>query len=83
MFCLENRNFAWHRLGLRVIDPDYINIMITGHQHTIFVDLQEKLISKEAVEKAKAVGAKGFKLDGMYLCGTGFAASWFSLYRSI
>ena len=49
-------------VGLRVIDPDYINIMITGHQHTIFVDLQEKLISKEAVEKAKAVGAKGFKL---------------------
>lgn len=22
-------------VGLRVIDPDYINIMITGHQHTI------------------------------------------------
>ena len=51
-------------VGLRVIDPDYINIMITGHQHTIFVDLQEKLISKEAVEKAKAVGAKGFELVG-------------------
>ena len=48
-------------VGLRVIDPDYINIMITGHQHTIFVDLQEKLISKEAVDKAKEVGAKGFK----------------------
>ena len=41
-------------VGLRVIDPDYINIMITGHQHTIFVDLQEKLISPEAVAKAKA-----------------------------
>ena len=43
-------------VGLRVIDPDYINIMITGHQHTIFVDLQEKLISPEAVAKAKAAG---------------------------
>ena len=56
-------------VGLRVIDPDYINIMITGHQHTIFVDLQEKLISKEAVEKAKAVGAKGFKLVGCTCVG--------------
>ena len=34
-------------VGLRVIDPDYINIMITGHQHTIFVDLQEKLFQKK------------------------------------
>ena len=56
-------------VGLRVIDPDYINIMITGHQHTIFVDLQEKLISKEAVEKAKTVGAKGFKLVGCTCVG--------------
>ena len=56
-------------VGLRVIDPDYINIMITGHQHTIFVDLQEKLISKEAVEKAKAVGAKSFKLVGCTCVG--------------
>lgn len=56
-------------VGLRVIDPDYINIMITGHQHTIFVDLQEKLVSKEAIEKAKAVGAKGFKLVGCTCVG--------------
>ncbi|GLB24074.1 hypothetical protein LXJ15735_03150 [Lacrimispora xylanolytica] len=49
--------------------PDYINIMITGHQHTIFVDLQEKLISPEAVAKAKAVGAKGFKLVGCTCVG--------------
>ena len=56
-------------VGLRVIDPDYINIMITVHQHNIFVDLQEKLISKEAVEKAKAVGAKGFKLVGCTCVG--------------
>ncbi len=56
-------------VGLRVIDPDYINIMITGHQHTIFVDLQEKLISPEAVAKAKAAGAKGFKLVGCTCVG--------------
>lgn len=56
-------------VGLRVIDPDYINIMITGHQHTIFVDLQERLTSKEAVEKAKAAGVKGFKLVGCTCVG--------------
>lgn len=56
-------------VGLRVIDPDYINIMITGHQHTIFVDLQERLTSPAAIEKAKAAGAKGFKLVGCTCVG--------------
>lgn len=56
-------------VGLKVIDPDYINIMITGHQHTMFVDLQERLISPEVVAKAKAVGAKGFKLVGCTCVG--------------
>ncbi len=56
-------------VGLRVIDPDYINIMITGHQHTIFVDLQERLTSKEAIKKAQAAGAKGFKLVGCTCVG--------------
>ena len=56
-------------VGLRVVDPDYINIMITGHQHTIFVDLQERLKSDEAVAKAKAAGAKGFKLVGCTCVG--------------
>lgn len=56
-------------VGLRVIDPDYINIMITGHQHTIFVDLQQRLTSEAAVAKAKAVGAKGFKLVGCTCVG--------------
>lgn len=56
-------------VGLRVIDPDYINIMITGHQHTIFVDLQERLASKEAIAKAQAAGAKGFKLVGCTCVG--------------
>lgn len=56
-------------VGLRVIDPDYINIMITGHQHSIFIDLQERLTSPQAVEKAKAAGAKGFKLVGCTCVG--------------
>ena len=56
-------------VGMRVIDPDYINIMITGHQHTMFVRLQERLTESDAVEKAKAAGAKGFKLVGCTCVG--------------
>jgi carbon-monoxide dehydrogenase catalytic subunit len=56
-------------VGLRVINPDYINIMITGHQHSLFVDLQERLVSPEAIAAAKLVGAAGFKLVGCTCVG--------------
>jgi len=56
-------------VGLRVIDPDYINIMITGHQHTMFVHLQEKLTQSDVLAKAKAAGAKGFKIVGCTCVG--------------
>jgi carbon-monoxide dehydrogenase catalytic subunit len=56
-------------VGLRVIDPDYINIMITGHQHTMFVHLQERLTAPDVAAKARAAGAKGFKLVGCTCVG--------------
>ncbi len=56
-------------VGLNVIDPDYINIMITGHQHSIFVDLQGRLASEEAAQRAREAGAKGFKLVGCTCVG--------------
>ncbi len=56
-------------VGLGVIDPDYINIMITGHQHSMFSYLQDRLIEPEIVERAKAAGAKGFKLVGCTCVG--------------
>jgi len=56
-------------VGLRVIDADYINIMITGHQHSVFAHLQSCLDSPEVVAKAKAAGAKGFKLVGCTCVG--------------
>ena len=56
-------------VGLRVIDADYINIMITGHQHSMFVHLQECLTKPEVIAKAKAAGAKGFKLVGCTCVG--------------
>ncbi|MDR1972883.1 MAG: anaerobic carbon-monoxide dehydrogenase catalytic subunit [Treponema sp.] len=56
-------------VGLRVIDPDYINIMITGHQHTMFVHLQERLTAPDVAARARAAGAKGFKLVGCTCVG--------------
>ena len=56
-------------VGLRVIDPEYINIMITGHQHTIFAHLQQSLIQQEAINLANAAGAKGFRLVGCTCVG--------------
>jgi len=56
-------------VGLRVIDPDYINIMITGHQHSMFAHLQEKLTQPDVVAKVQAAGAKGFKLVGCTCVG--------------
>ena len=32
-------------VGFRIIDPEYIDIMITGHQQSMFADLEEKLES--------------------------------------
>ena len=56
-------------VGLGVIDPDYINIMITGHQHSCFSYLQDRLIEPEVAAKAKAAGAKGFRLVGCTCVG--------------
>jgi carbon-monoxide dehydrogenase catalytic subunit len=56
-------------VGLRVIDPDYINIMITGHQHTVFAHLQERLLQQDVVKLANATGAKGFRLVGCTCVG--------------
>lgn len=57
------------KVGLKVIDKDYINIMITGHQHSLIAHLQDRLIDKDIVEKAKSLGAKGFKLVGCTCVG--------------
>jgi len=56
-------------VGLRVIDPDYINIMITGHQHSVFAHLQDRLTHPDVVALAQAAGAKGFKLVGCTCVG--------------
>ena len=56
-------------VGFRVIDEDYINIMVTGHQHSFIADLQDRLINEEETKKAQSVGAKGFRLVGCTCVG--------------
>ncbi|AAK78101.1 carbon-monoxide dehydrogenase catalytic subunit [Clostridium acetobutylicum] len=56
-------------VGFKVVDPDYINIMITGHQHSVIEHLQERLIDEDITKKAQAIGAKGFKLVGCTCVG--------------
>jgi len=56
-------------VGMRVIDPEYINIMVTGHQHSVIQHMQDYLATDEAIKKAIAVGAKGFKLVGCTCVG--------------
>ncbi len=56
-------------VGMNVIDPDYINILITGHQHSLFTYIQDRLLDADVVAKAQAAGAKGFKLVGCTCVG--------------
>ncbi len=56
-------------VGMNVIDPDYINILITGHQHSLFTYIQDRLLDDDVTAKAKAAGAKGFKLVGCTCVG--------------
>lgn len=56
-------------VGFRVIDEDYINIMLTGHQHAIFAHLQDRLIEDDIHAQALAAGAKGFRLIGCTCVG--------------
>ena len=57
------------KVGFKVIDKDYINIMITGHQHSMISHLQDELIKDDVIELAKKAGAKGFRLVGCTCVG--------------
>lgn len=56
-------------VGFKTIDPKYINIMITGHQHSCFTHLQERLLDVDIVARAHTVGAEGFRLVGCTCVG--------------
>ncbi|WP_270942652.1 anaerobic carbon-monoxide dehydrogenase catalytic subunit [Romboutsia lituseburensis] len=56
-------------VGFNVINKDYINIMITGHQHSTFSHFQDRLKDADVVAMAKEAGAKGFRLVGCTCVG--------------
>lgn len=56
-------------VGFKVADADYINIMITGHQHSFFTALQDKLFDSTVQAKAIKKGSKGIKLVGCTCVG--------------
>ncbi|WP_422445149.1 anaerobic carbon-monoxide dehydrogenase catalytic subunit [Thermoanaerobacterium sp. DL9XJH110] len=57
------------KVGFKVVDPDYINIMVTGHQQSLIMDLEDRLIEPEIKQKARRVGAKGFRIIGCTCVG--------------
>jgi len=59
-------------VGLGTIDPEYINIMVTGHQHALFGNLTEMLQRPEINQLATMVGAKGIKIVGCTCVGQDF-----------
>ena len=69
---LGESKIGFDPVGLRVIDPECINIMITGHQQALFNHLQEALVSPAAQEKARAVGAKAIRIVGCTCVGQDF-----------
>lgn len=63
---------SFEPVGLKVIEPDYVNIMTTGHQQAMYGDLLEKLGQKEIKKLAASVGAKGIKIVGCTCVGQDF-----------
>lgn len=61
-------------VGLMVVDPEYINIMITGHQQAMFHDLQANLEKETIQRSAKMMGAKGFRIVGCTCVGQDYQA---------
>ena len=55
--------------NLGIIDPDYVNIIVHGHEPVLSEKIVEVAESEEMQEKAKQAGAKGINLMGM--CCTG------------
>lgn len=55
--------------GFSVADPDYVNIAVSGHSHSVFAGLVAYLESDAAQAIGREVGAKGVKLVGMTCVG--------------
>ena len=63
-------------VGFRIIDPEYINIMITGHQQSMFADLEEKFRIRNCTKVCRACWCKGNPYCRLYLCGAGLPGTF-------
>ena len=59
-------------VGMQVIDPNCINIMMTGHQQSMYRSLVELLERPEITALAVQAGARGVKLVGCTCVGQDF-----------
>jgi carbon-monoxide dehydrogenase catalytic subunit len=55
--------------GFSVADPDYVNIAVSGHSHSVFAGLIALLETEAGQAIGREVGAKGIKLVGMTCVG--------------
>ena len=55
--------------GFSVVDPDFVNIGVTGHSHSVFAGLIQLLESKEGQQIGINAGAKGIRLVGLTCVG--------------
>lgn len=56
-------------VGFQVINPDYINIMLTGHQEDLFIQFMREAASPASLSIANEAGAKGFRVVGCTCVG--------------
>jgi carbon-monoxide dehydrogenase catalytic subunit len=63
LFGLPNPLKAQANLG--VIDPDYVNVIVHGHEPTLSDIIAVVSMKEEMTKKAKKVGAKGINLGGI------------------
>ncbi len=63
---------GYQEVGMRVINENYINIMITGHQQSMYTYMVEQLKREDVQSLAKTVGAKGIRIVGCTCVGQDF-----------
>lgn len=55
--------------GFSVVNPDFVNIGVTGHSHSVFAGIVQLLESDEGQKIGIAAGAKGVRLVGLTCVG--------------
>jgi len=56
-------------VGFSVVSPDYVNIAVTGHNHSAFAGLIAWLETEAGQEVGRRVGAKGIRIVGLTCVG--------------